>query len=320
MRTLQTPLNLALAAYLLPHAETLEQETTAIENVNVSGASITLTAGSGEIGDSGVPELYDLSTTGSIDDLSVEQRKVLSTASPADIVGRSFNRYSYVGSSDLTQTDLEDLDFSDTDRWQKLTIDHLSETERDGTNFVNLATNDRVLIQFTSLEYGVYVYQGAGGSENLSITNLNDTALWQKEAIAAATTTDGERTFTSGDIVEDRFTLHSLVVHMRGDVNTASTAGTTVSASGDIAVEGSDNLRIESAESTSGNIYLRAVNDILTNEGVTLLSSNRLQLQAGGDVQDVDGDALALLTIWMPVVFCMPQQTVTSILSPPTPC
>ena len=183
--TLQTPLNLALAAYLLPHAETLEQETTAIENVNVSGASITLTAGSGEIGDSGVPELYDLSTTGSIDDLSVEQRKVLSTASPADIVGRSFNRYSYVGSSDLTQTDLEDLDFSDTDRWQKLTIDHLSETERDGDNAITLATNDRVLIQFTSLEYGVYVYQGAGGSVNLSTTNLNDTALWQKEAMDA---------------------------------------------------------------------------------------------------------------------------------------
>ena len=32
--TLQTPLNLALAAYLLPHAETLEQST-AVENLNV---------------------------------------------------------------------------------------------------------------------------------------------------------------------------------------------------------------------------------------------------------------------------------------------
>ena len=81
---------------------------------------------------------------------------------------------------------------------------------------------------------------------------------------------------------------------MRGDVNTASTAGTTVSASGDIAVEGSDDLRIQSAASTSGNIYLRAVNDILTNDGVTLSSSNRLQLQAGGNIQDVDGDSMLI--------------------------
>ena len=165
--TLQTPLNLALAAYLLPHAETLGEETLSVENLNVSGTSVTLTAIAGEIGASGTPELYDLRATGSIDDLTTAQRVTLSTASPADIVGRSFNRYSFIGTQDLTATDLEDLDFSDTTQWQKLTVDHFSETERDGDNRIALTTGDRVLIQYTSLEYGIYVYR-ANASVNLS--------------------------------------------------------------------------------------------------------------------------------------------------------
>ena len=182
------------------------------------------------------------------------------------------------------------MDFSDTTQWQKLTVDHFSETERDGDNTIALTTGDRVLIQYTSLEYGIYVYQGADASVNLSTTNLNEATLWQKEAIAAATTTDGERTFTSGDIVEDRFTLHSLVLHMRGDVNAQASAGVTLSANGDIAIEGgSEDLRVQSATSSTGNVYLRAVEDILINNGQVLGSDNRLQLQAGGNITQVNG-------------------------------
>ena len=113
-----------------------------------------------------MPELYDLSTTGVIDDLSVEQRNKPCDGIASGYCGSILQPLQLCRQSDLTQTDLEDLDFSDTDRWQKLTIDHLSETERDGDNAVTLATNDRVLIQFNLLEYGVYVYQGAGASVN----------------------------------------------------------------------------------------------------------------------------------------------------------
>ena len=73
--TLQTPLNLALAAYLLPHAET-GQSTSMVENLNVQGANITLDANgtNAEVGDSGEAEYFDLSATGSIDDLTAQQR------------------------------------------------------------------------------------------------------------------------------------------------------------------------------------------------------------------------------------------------------
>ena len=91
----------------------------------------------------------------------------------------------------------------------------------------------------------------------------------EKEALDGATTS-GSLTFETGAIVEDRHTLHSLVLHLRGDVNTGSTAGTTVTAKVIWRLRGRTTFGLP-ARSTSGNVYLRAVNDILTNDGVTVI-------------------------------------------------
>ena len=110
-----------------------------------------------------------------------------------------------------------------------------------GDGDVTLATGDRVLIQYTGLEYGIYKFIGADAFVNISTTNLNDADLWEKEALAGATTTSGSLTFeTAAQSSRIVSLLHSFAAFTWG-CEYGIDGGHHGDGEGDLAVEGSDN-------------------------------------------------------------------------------
>ena len=77
----------------------------------------------------------------------------MSAATSDDVIGAHYALYKFKGST-LTGVDLTFEDFSDTNRWDKITVDFLTDVNRAVAQNISIRKDQTVLVQYSADEFG----------------------------------------------------------------------------------------------------------------------------------------------------------------------
>ncbi len=306
---LDYPVSGSLYSFLYPNGEFLgtDQGSNSDETANVSGNNVTLIAGgSGQLGRIGEPTSINLASGFSA--LTTAEKELLSTATPADVVGVTYEIYIYQG-TDATGQDLTTEDFSDTSLWQKLAIAFTTATDRTTAQVVNVANGQTVLVEYSAQEYGLYTYQGTTGSIDLTQQDYEG-SLWQKVTANYATDTATSVDLANGQLVENKSVVERLTLQLADDIDLEATGNVVINAGSGVIAQTSTTLQIDqvtaggdirldagssitdantgtAAITSTGDLTLTsgaAIGSDATNLRVDLTSSGELRAQATGDI------------------------------------
>lgn len=181
-----------LRKFLYPDTDFLglTPSSSSTETTNIIGNKVTLVAAGNDA------QLGQISSAVSIDlsegyaGLTVDEKKLLSTASAEDVVGFIHEIYEYIGSN-KTGADVSQGDFSNTSLWRKLTPNFITASTRTSAQIEQVAQGQIVLVQYSASEYGLYKYLAPSASLDLASQDYENLSRWQKITANHATNDNG---------------------------------------------------------------------------------------------------------------------------------
>ena len=199
----------------------------------VSGSQIVLQA-SGGLGKTGDKVVINM--TNGINNLSDEERELLSQATGNDVVASDYDFYRYIGSDgDISQFD---INYSDTSLWEGVT------TIKASTNGLTMVSNgDFVEVDQDGIPV-VYRYTGSVSSLELSVEDYDAGTHWQRvstTSVAPASVLN----LKNQDIVMQ---LNTVTIQLWDDLNLEGDIQLTTTAAQGIALEHTGDLFIDRVE------------------------------------------------------------------------
>jgi Ca2+-binding RTX toxin-like protein len=264
------PVSPGLYGFLYPHAELLGQTPplSVTEVFNVTASRVNLVAdGGGQVGRSAAPFVIDLG--GGFDALSLDAKKILSTATADDVLGVQYGLYRYIGADPTPGDNLVEEDFGDTAKWQAVTPDWVTGTDRSVAQVRAVSAGTLVLVEFSRGEYGLYEYAGPAGSINLSAQNYADTARWHEVTAHRSTDDIGGAPVQPGQLVANRLEAGRVALQLQDDVDVQVTERVRIDADQNVSVQSGSSLIVE---------HIRAGGDVRINVGGGLADA----YEAGG--------------------------------------
>ena len=247
----------------------------------VSGSQIVLQA-SGGLGKTGDQVVINM--TNGINNLSDEERELLSQATGNDVVASDYDFYRYIGSDgDISQFD---INYSDTSLWEGVT------TIKASTNGLTMVSNgDFVEVDQDGIPV-VYRYTGSVSSLELSVEDYDAGTHWQRvstTSVAPASVLN----LKNQDIVMQ---LNTVTIQLWDDLNLEGDVQLTATAVQGIALEHTGDLFVDRVEGANW-VRLNVRGDIIDNGGhpsAAVVSGGDLVLISKGSIQSDTGEAFRI--------------------------
>gem|GEM_PF-5747045 len=279
------PLPAQMMKFLYPHTVFLLQQPPGVvpERPNIKAAVVSLTAATSgaEIGSIG--DRVAIANPQAFSSLPAAQAALLSSATPDDIIGVQYATYRYLGTA-ASGVDLKAEDYLNAGRWQRL-APNISTGPSDALPINrSLTTGQRVLIEFSSRDYGMYEYRGSAGTFDLVTQNYGDTSRWLK-VLGAASTDGASANLTNGMLVTSKFTIDALTIRRVDDINIEASSGIIAIANARLALESLGNMRLRRLEAGNDVQLTSAANIIDVGIGDAAIASlGQVRLNATGTI------------------------------------
>ncbi len=149
--------------------------------------------------------------------LTSTQASLMSQANGRDVVGVSYGLYRYLGQPQAN-VDLKLEDFANTSRWQKLNSHFSTGPDPLATVQRAVVTGNRVRVETSEEDYGIYEYLGTTATINLNAENYRDGSRWR--LLLGAFATDGAAAnLGNGTLVTNKFVIDALTIRKTEDIN-----------------------------------------------------------------------------------------------------
>ncbi|TWU31778.1 dockerin type I domain-containing protein [Novipirellula artificiosorum] len=278
--SLSSPVADSLFGFLFPTSSSIGDTSTATEQTNILGLTVTLVTPAGAIGR--VEQPMEISLTNGFEQLGEQERRALAAAAKEDVMAVHYAVYQYLGEAQTV--DLGEANFEDPSLWAQQQPHHVTTGD---TQVESVDTGDVVQVTIPQNDagepqFGIYRYLGqAARPLDLSLQNYRDASEWQ--ALAEFDTSEGELELGTGARVGR---LESLTIDIWNDVDVHSENGLVIQAWDHVAVGSPDDLPIDSI-TANGAVRVRSLGDLTLNAaGGSFITSvdAAVTLQSGGHV------------------------------------